>query len=179
LLFVASALMACAKEPVAPPAAPPAPVPPFVASGCEADNYVQARLAGAISAEFTWTGQAFSCESMRRPDSEGVRLRFTGQVSGERLAFILAIPELDAGETNSFDTVVTITVEGSGRFFSTANLGTCFTDVVRNEAVGDAGGDHIVEGTLSCVGPLGEINGDGYADLQEMRFSGIANWENS
>ena len=74
---------------------------------------------------------------------------------------------------------MTVTVEGSGRFFSTPNLGACWTDVTRNETVGDATGDHIVAGTLSCVGPLGEINGDGYVDLQEMRFSGIANWENS
>ena len=140
---------------------------------------MQARLAGAINAEFTWSGQALHCESMRRPESEGVRLRFTGSVSGERLVFILALPELDAGETNTFDTVVTITVEGSSRFFSTANLGTCFTDVVRNERVSNAGSDYIVDGTLSCVGPLGEINGEGYADLQEMRFSGIANWENT
>ena len=172
-------MTACAKEPLPPQPAPPAPVPPLVASGCEADSFVQARLAGAINAEVTWSGQALGCESMRRPESKGVRLRFTGTVGGERLAFILALPELDAGETDTFDTVVTITVEGSSRFFSTANLGTCFTDVVRNEPLGDAGSNHIVDGTLSCIGPLGEINGDGYADLQEMRFSGIANWENS
>ena len=62
------------------------------------------------------------CESMRRPDDRGVRLRFTGEVAGERLAVIIAMPELEPGVTGpEFDSIVTVTVEGSGRFFSTPN----------------------------------------------------------
>ncbi len=160
-----------------PPPAPPAPVPPLVASGCEAGSHVRARLAGAINARVAWSGAALGCQSMRRPERQGMRLRFTGNVGAERLAFILAIPELDAGETNAFDTVVTMTVEGSGRFFSTPSLGTCWVEVTRNEPVGDAAGDHVVAGTLNCVAPLGEINGEGYVDLREMQFSGVANWD--
>ena len=34
----------------------------------------------------------------------------------------------------------------------------------------------IVAGTLDCVGPLGEFNGDAYVDLRDLSFSGIGDW---
>ncbi len=117
---------------------------------------------------------------MRRPDDRGVRLRLSGQVADERLAIIIAMPELDAGETGAgFDSVVTITVDGSGRFFSTPNLGACWVDIADNEPLAASGGLHRVSGVLNCVGPLGEFNGDAYVDLQDLEFSGIADWSAS
>ena len=115
------------------------------------------------------------CESMRRPDDRGVRLRFMGEVGGERLAIIIAMPDLEAGATGpEFDSIITITVEGSGRFFSTPNLGACWTEVSTNEPTGD--GKYTVAGALSCVGPLGEYNGSAFVDVRNLTFSGIADW---
>ena len=113
---------------------------------------------------------------MRRPDDRGIRLRFSGNVSGERVAFIIAMPTLDPGATGpEYDSIITVTVEGSERFFSTPNLGSCWTDVGTNEPRPD--GTYVVAGTVHCVGPLGEFNGDAFVDVGDLRFSGIADWE--
>ncbi len=182
-LFVALILAACGKAPdTAEPAAttPPEPPPEPVASSCGEQGFLQVSLSGALKADVAWADAALRCESMRRPDDRGVRLRFTGKVGGERLAIIIAIPELEAGETGAeFDSIVTVTVEGSGRFFSTPNLGTCWTAVDTNTPAPGADGAHIVSGSLSCVGPLGEFNGDAYVDLRNLRFSGVGDWSSS
>jgi len=36
-----------------------------------------------------------ACDSMLRPDGKGVRLQFVGDISGERLALIIALPDLN------------------------------------------------------------------------------------
>jgi hypothetical protein len=131
-----------------------------------------------MTAEIAWQDHDLLCESMLRPDDKGVRLRFSGNVSGERLAMIIAMPGLEAGMTGAdIDAVVTITVEGSGRFFSTPSLGACWADVSRNAPVEGAAATHIVAGRLTCVAPLGEFNGDAFVELRDLRFSGIAEWE--
>ena len=138
---------------------------------------MRAGLAGALAADIDWSDANLRCESMRRPDDRGVRLRLSGDVRGERLAFIIALPDLAAGETGAgFDGVVTITVEGSARFFSTPNLGACWADIETNTPIDDPDGLHVVAGILDCVGPLGEFNGDAYVDLRVVRFSGIGDW---
>jgi uncharacterized membrane protein (UPF0127 family) len=146
-------------------------------STCADSGTLQAVLSGAVVATLNWPDEALRCESMPRPDAAGVRLRFSGEVDAQRLAIIIALPDLDPGETGGeFDSNVTVSVEGSGRFFSTPNLDTCWTDIAVNKPVDDGSSTHNVVGTLSCVAPLGELNGDGFVDVQSLRFSGIANW---
>ncbi len=168
-------LVACNDAPG--PAATAGPATVHAESTCGDAGYLSASLAGALTAEVDWPDAALRCESMRRPDDRGVRLRLSGEVRGERLAFIIAMPGLGAGETGAgFDSVVTITVEGSARFFSTPKLGSCWADIDTNRPIVDAGGSHVVAGTLDCVGPLGEFNGDAYVDLRDVRFSGVGDW---
>lgn len=172
--FVAFVLAGCAED--TPPPAPAEPEPTAAASTC-GGGYLRATLSGALSATLDWPDDVLRCESMRRPDDRGVRLRFAGPVGSERVAIIIAIPELAAGETGAeFDSVVTVTVDGSGRFFSTANLGTCWTDIEKNSAPGGDEARRIVAGRLTCVGPLGEFNGDAYVEVRGLTFSGIADW---
>jgi len=170
-------LAACEKGPAdAVPAAVPV-AQEVLASTCGDKGVLQALFTGAIGAKLDWPDDALRCESMPRPGAEGVRLRFSGDVGGQRLVIIIALPGLNAGESgNEFNSNVTITVEGSGRFFSTPNLDTCWTDIATNEPLEDGSDAYNVLGGLSCVGPLGEINGDGFVDIQLLRFSGIANW---
>ena len=147
------------------------------ASTCGKKGTLQAVLSGAIGARLDWPDEVLRCESMPRPGTEGVRLRFSGEVGEERLAIIIALPDLNPGETgDEFDSNVTISVEGSGRFFSAPNLGTCWTDIAVNEPIEEGSDTYNVLGGLTCVAPLGEINGDGFVDIQLLRFSGIANW---
>ena len=175
LLFVAVFLASCGQEGAPAPASPA----PAAASSCGGAGYLDGQLTGALTAEIAWQDHELLCESMLRPDDKGVRLRFSGDVSGERLAIIIAMPGLDAGMTGpDIDAVVTITVEGSGRFFSTSSLGTCWADVGRNAPMEGQVTTHIVAGRLACVAPLGEFNGDAFVELRDLRFSGIAEWGN-
>lgn len=179
LLFVALALTACGGEPAPPSAAGASPgfSAEAAESSCGDAGYLRLRLSGALNAVADLGGRALRCESMPRPDERGVRMRFSGEVSGERLVVIVALPDLAAGATGTdFDTVVTVTVEGSGRFFSTPNLGACWADIDRNEAFPDATGSYVVAGELSCVSPLGEFNGDAFVEVGELSFGGMANW---
>ena len=148
-----------------------------IESTCAERGVLQGSLSGAINATLDWSDQALRCESMPRPDAEGVRLRLSGDVAGERVAIIVAMPDLEPGATGTeFSSNVTITVEGSGRFFSTPNLETCWTDVVKNAPLKDMPDTHVVVGSLYCVGPLGEINGDAFVDVRMLRFSSVADW---
>ena len=177
LLLLLAPFAACQEVPTATrdKAAPPAAAKPE--STCGEQGSVQGILSGAINARLDWPDAALQCESMPRPDAQGVRLRLSGRVAGERIALIIAMPELEAGVTGTeFSSNVTITVEGSGRFFSTPNLETCWTDVAKNELAGDSRDTYIILGGLYCVGPLGEINGDAFVDISMLRFSSLANW---
>ena len=176
-LFVALILAGCGQKTEPPAPAGPATAPEPVASTCGELGALRASLTGAISAEIDWPGSALRCESMLRPDDRGVRLRLSGVVGGERLSVIIAMPELEASATGAaFDAVVTITVEGSGRFFSTPNLGSCWADVQANAPLEDGSGLYQVAGELSCVAPLGEFNGDAFVDIRHLSFSGVADW---
>ena len=44
-------------------------------------------------------------------------------------------------------------------------------------ALTQADGTYVVAGALTCVGPLGEFNGDAFVDVSDLQFSGIADWE--
>ena len=111
------------------------------------------------------------CGPMRRASG----CVFRARSAGERLAIIIALPTLDAGATGEgFDSNVTITVEDSGRFFSTPNLDTCWTDVTTNEPLPDT------EGTLQCCRqsflcwPAGRNStGTRFVDVRDLRFSGV------
>jgi len=149
----------------------------FIESTCGNEGQLTASLAGALNVALDWSDGDLRCESMPRPDSEGIRLRFSGEISGERLAIIIALPTFEAGATGeAFVSNVTLTVEDSGRFFSTPHLDACWTDITANELLPDQDDEYRVMGSLSCVTPLGEINGDASVDIFNMRFTGVANW---
>jgi len=121
-----------------------------------------------------------NCENMLRPNNHGIRLRFVGDVAGERLAFIIAIPELEPGVAGAeLSSNVTTTVEGSGRFFSTANLDTCWTDIESQTPLPGKQNIVMISGVLYCVAPLGEVNGDAAVSIPELTFSTLLQWEKS
>ncbi len=115
---------------------------------------------------------------MPRPDKEGVRLRFSGPVAGETLALIIALPGLRPGESgNEVSSNVTISVDGSGRFFSTPNLEACWSEIQGQAPQQD--GTYEVSATLYCVAPLGELNGTGAVTIPALEFTGVADWGSS
>jgi hypothetical protein len=153
------------------------PLPQAVERSCGDDGAVQAALFGSIETSIDWASDEMECESMRRPAGKGVRLRFVGEVSGERLAIIIALPDLEPG-TDAVEVAsnVTFSIEGSGRFFSTPNLDSCWTEI-RSQI--ELAGEHDAfgtEGTLFCITPLGEINGDSAVSIPELEFRTIIRW---
>jgi uncharacterized membrane protein (UPF0127 family) len=172
-LLLCSALGACEPSAVKQPAPPPV----LGDSGCGENGALQTALFGALETTVNWSGSEMQCESMQRPDGEGIRMRFTGDVAGERLAIIIAVPDLQAGEPAAeLPSNVTLTVEGSGRFYNTPNLDACWTDVSSQSAIQGARGSYAVLGTLYCVSPLGQVNGDAAVSIPELSFSTIVKW---
>jgi len=144
---------------------------------CDNGAFLSTELYGSIERRIDWSAEELRCESMLRPNGEGVRLRFTGEAAGSQLAIILALPELKRGATGSeLPTVITLTVEGSGRFFSTPSAGSCWTDIAGQDPLDDFADKFTISGTLYCVAPLGEINGDAAISIPEMAFRGIVDW---
>ncbi len=151
--------------------------PATVEITCGDAGYLSAELYGGIERVLNWTAGDMQCESMLRPDDEGVRLRFTGETAERRLAIILALPDLARGATGKeLATVATLTVEGSGRFFSTPNLASCWSDIVTQDPLDDNEQRFEIEGTLYCVAPLGEVNGDAAISIPQLDFRSIVDW---
>jgi len=87
------------------------------------------------------------------------------------------MPGLSPGDADvEIPSDVTATVEGSGRFFSTPGLDSCWTEVMSQTKLADEDNAYAIEGTLFCVAPLGEINGGTAISIPEFSFSSIVNW---
>ncbi len=159
----------------------PTPVAKIVPEklSCGENGALQGALIGGIETAVSWTAREMICESMPRPNGEGIRLRFAGDVGDERLAIIVAMPALVAGASGvEVPSNVTVTVEGSGRFFSTPGLESCWTEISAQTALTETDGRYAVDGTLFCIAPLGELNGDAAVTIPELIFSTIVNWKN-
>ena len=168
-------LGACERAPQ--PDASPPETEIMAAPSCGSDGRLTTQLYGSIARQIRWSSAELTCESMLRPGGEGIRLRFTGNAAGSKLAIILALPELQRGSTVvESPTVVTLTVEGSGRFFSTPTLEACWSDIATQDLIEVGGDRYAVSGTLYCVAPLGEINGDAAISIPQLEFSGIIDW---
>ena len=144
--------------------------PEAATPSCGESGELRVSMVGAIAGDIDWTANDFECESMSRPNGEGLRMRFSGDVNEERLAIIVAIPDLGPGNLgDELSTNITITVEGSGRFFSAPDLESCWTDV-------KSGDEDTLSGNLYCVSALGELNGDAAVELLELSFTSTIDW---
>lgn len=178
LLAACAAVAACggAQEPVP---APFLPTPAAKAGGCGVSGYLRTTLYGSFEGEIDWSNDELDCEGMPRPEGAGARLRLAGTAANgvQSLAFIIAIPMLERGTTaRELASNVTIIEEGSGRFFSTAGLESCWTDVDVQANIEDASDTYSITGTLYCISPLPEVNGDSSVLLRELHFNGLLDW---
>jgi hypothetical protein len=148
---------------------------------CGEQGYLSTELYGALSGEIEWASADFECEGMKRPDGAGARLRFAGYVNDEhKIAFIIALPELRRGEVGiEYKSKVTVIEEGVGRFFSTGDNDICWTDIVEFQEVDESDSRLTVAGTLYCVAPLVEINGDSDVTFGDFNFRGQLDWDAS
>ena len=180
-LVLACILMAACNGP-APIAAETAPEETGDAA-CIEDGRLSVDLYGSIRASIDWQSDGLTCTGMPRPDNKGARIRMSGALgTGDEdrvLAFILGIPDLQIGQTGSeLPTNVTLIEEGAGRFFGSRDTSDCWTDVSGQDSI-DANDERTyrIEGTLYCVSPLAELNGNASVTFTELKFVGSLNWE--
>lgn len=144
---------------------------------CGHDSKLTGGLFGGIEAELNWSEDELECDSMLRPNSEGIRLRFAGDVAGERLSIIVSLPQLQEGiEAVETAANVTLTVEGSGRFFTTPNLNACWAEITTQTPLDGAQHAYLVDGNLLCVSALGELNGESAISIPSLQFTTVADW---
>ena len=82
--------------------------------------------------------------------------------------------KVEVGDTVEVGAVLAVIEEGGGRFFGTIGLGTCWTDVLEQEPLGDDADLYFVAGTLYCIAPLPEVNGSASVTLDGVAFRGFA-----
>lgn len=176
-LAVALLILVAACEPEADASGAPEPVANQPPSECGDDAHVVTELFGAIETRIDWGPGKFACDGMARPDDEGLRMRFSGNTAGSVLDIIIAVPGLKrATPADELAATVTMTVNGSGRFFSTADLETCWADIERNEMVDNSGDRYVVGGMVYCVAPLAEVGNQGSITVQELDFASETAW---
>ena len=160
----------------------PAPEPEAASPACGEDGRLTARLYGAIDTDIDWRTPDLACEGMPRPEGEGARLRFSGPLEDAQdsltVAFILGIPDLTEGSTGrELPTNVTLVQEGAGRFFATADTDGCWTDVHSHNLLRSGTATYEIAGTVYCLSPLAELNGNASVNFTELAFSGRIRWE--
>lgn len=159
-----------------------AAVPEVTATAlCGEQGYLSTELFGALASKIEWAAADVECEGMPRPGGDGARLRFAGNIHGDqKIAFIIALPDLRRGDTGKeYDSKVTIIEEGVGRFFTTGDNDICWTDIVELQGVDGSDSEFTVGGTLYCVAPLTEVNGDSDITLRDLKFRGMLDWDAS
>lgn len=134
---------------------------------------------GGIRSDLEWRGPDLSCSGMPRPNGEGARLHFSGSVdaggASRRLAFIVALPELERGRAvRETPAIVTLIEEDGGRFFSSADAPVCWSDIERQTLI--RADQYEVLGIVYCVSPLAELRGAGGVSFTELEFSGMVDW---
>jgi hypothetical protein len=172
-VFVLATMLAAAAQPEI-----EAPVTP----NCGESGYLSGRLYGAISATLDWTAETLQCEGMPRPGGKGARLRFAGYIGADarQVAIIIAIPELSRDSPGTeYASNVTVIEVGHGRFFNTIDLSNCLTDITAMTVVDTDDDRYTVSGSVYCVAPLAEVNGNSSVTIGELRFTGLIDWSAS
>jgi hypothetical protein len=143
---------------------------------------LRARFFGALSVDIAWTAKQVSCAGMPRPGGAGARLRFAGSTpeQGRPIAIIIAVPDLVKNQAGGeLASNVTLIEEGGGRFFSTANLDICMTDIHSTQAVAGNADRSSITGTVYCLSPLAEVNGKSSVSVPQLSFTGLIDWSSS
>lgn len=147
---------------------------------CDPDSRLAGRLYGALSLELDWSGGELLCDSMGRPNGEGIRMRFSGPAgdAADRLTIIIALPQLLAGESKSEVAAnLTIIEDSAGRFYGSSGSNSCWADIEQESQPGNAAPTaYIARGRVYCINPLAQVNGSSSVRLDELEFSTAANW---
>ena len=181
ILLSAAVLQSCDLVYEEPEELPPQAPVQQTTLDCGARGYLATELFGALSGKIEWDETELICEGMARPDDHGARLRLAGIVDTEyEIAFIIALPDLVKGAIgNELPSKLTVIEEGAGRFFSSADQEICWTDITDSQEIDGDESRFELSGSLYCVAPLAEVNGDSDITIGDFEFRGLIDWEGS
>lgn len=128
-----------------------------------AEGRLKARISGEIDAEIDWSPPTPQCLGSLRPDGDGVRLIYKGDVPGQGpLLVIIGIGPLRAGASaHNVPANLTVVREGAGHFYATQGDDKCAMDEVRQEPLGEDGHTFRLTGRGYCTQPARAVGGDG------------------
>lgn len=143
------------------------------------EGSLEARLHGAIDAEVRWAYPMPQCRGGVRPDGEGVRLIYKGEIPGQGpLLVVIGMGPLHAGENASgVPANITLVREGSGRFFATQGDDKCSVDDVRQVAVFGNGHTYRVTGRGYCTQPARAVGGEGVVVVSRFDLSALVDFQ--
>jgi hypothetical protein len=154
------------------------PVADAAGQDCGEDSRLGTRLYGAIDQLLDWSPDALQCESMGRPHGKGIRLRFTGPAADAEasLTVIIALPNLKAGESRKeLAANLTVIEDSTGRFYGSKSTNSCWADI-EQESLSLDSTMYRVSGTVYCINPLAQVNGQGSVRFEEIEFRAAADW---
>ena len=166
-----------AGEPTAPVAAQPGPAASRPALCIPADEgSLRARLQGTLEAEIDWSGGVPQCKGGLRPDGDGVRLIYKGNLPEGPLLVVIGIGPLRAGES-ARDVPVNLTLvrEGTGRFYATQGNDKCAMDDVRQEPAGEPQ-VYRLTGRGYCIQPARAVGGDGAVLMSRFDVTALVDY---
>jgi hypothetical protein len=126
------------------------------------EGALRGRLQGAIDAEIDWGRAHPQCLGGQRPEGNGLRLVYQGNIAGEgNLLIVIGAGPLRAGESaRNVPVNLTIVREGTGEFFATQGDDKCAFDVVQQMPVGPETGTYRFEARGYCTQPARAVAGD-------------------
>jgi len=185
---IALACTACAArhdKPVAVAAASP--------TGCIAGGggFLRAKVRGAVVADIDWNNAALECAGRPRPDGQGLRLTFAGQLppaadgsapvasagAARKLRFIFGVDQRDAapGAAQALPTNLTVILEGEQQLYATRGDTHCALDLLeRTPLAAGATGQSRVHARGYCLDPATNVAGDARVLVPTFEFTGVA-----
>ena len=142
------------------------------------EGQLKARLSGEIEAEIDWSAPAPQCRGGPRPDGEGVRLIYKGDVPGQGpLLVVIGIGPLRPGASASnVPANMTLVREGAGRFYATQGDDKCAMDVVRQEPLGGDGHRYLLTGRGYCTQPARAVGRDGLVLVPRFDVTAVVDY---
>jgi hypothetical protein len=128
------------------------------------EGFLRARLQGSIDAAIDWSApQVPQCLGGTRPQGDGVRLVYKGDVDGVPLLLVIGIATLARGTPTARHVPANVTLvrEGAGAFFSTQGDDKCALDEVRQEPVAGQASRYRLVARGYCMQPARALGGEG------------------
>jgi hypothetical protein len=176
LLFTLLCCAACAAD-------HESPKQPDAATSCIADGggFLDAQLRGAVVADIAWKNADMQCAGGPRPDGEGVRLTFAGELPAtagapaRKLRFIFGVDPHDiaAGSAQALPTNLTVIFEGEQQLYATRGDAHCAVESLDRTPLATGGGNR-VHARGYCLAPATSIGGDARVLVPTFEFTGIA-----